>query len=183
MYHYGRATLSLIASSILLLSFVLFSQTVRAEDAPEQLTDEQRSHIVSECTQIKGSLSQLHATDALLRVNRGQVYESISTKLMLPFNARLNASGLDNKAMTTLAMQYQTALDQFRTDYISYEKKVAETLRIDCAQQPDQFYQSILEARGLRSTVHDDIGTLHHALDDYGTSVNDFLLNFTRIAE
>ena len=148
-----------------------------------ELSDEQRAYIKSECSQIKGSLSQLHATDALLRVNRGQVYESISTNLMKPFNARVSGAGLDGKAMVTHVDQYQTALQAFRADYISYEKKIAETLRVDCTDQPDVFYQHILEARELRSTVHDDVTSLHQIMQDYGTAVDDFLVNYKRISE
>lgn len=167
--------------SLAVLGGLLAVGTVSAESG--QVSEAQRAKIRSNCTQIKGSLHQLHATDALLRVNRGQVYESMTSRLMTPFNTRLSAGGFDNKAMTTHTGLYTTALATFRTDYISYEQKVAEALRVDCQREPDQFYTLILEARELRRTVHDDVQKLHRIITDYSTSVDDFLLNYKRLAE
>lgn len=151
--------------------------------AEEPLTDEQKSHIRSECAQIKGSLNQLHASDALLRVNRGQVYEAMSSKLMTPFNARLGSAGFDNKAMETHTTQYASALADFRADYIQYEQKIAVALKSNCQQEPQQFYTTILEARELRKKVHADVQRLHRVLSDYGTSVGDFLTNYKRLGQ
>jgi len=149
----------------------------------EDLSPDQAARVRANCLSIKNSLSQLHASDALLRVNRGQVYESMGTKLMDTFNDRLASNRLDNKAMTSVTSRYRTALDTFRTDYIAYEQKLSETLHIDCSSQPNTFHASLEQARKLRSTVHDDVLKLHRLIDDYRSSVSDFLLNFERIAE
>ena len=183
MRQYGRTIGIVVISALLLASFSLHPTLVSAQSESTNLSDAQRSHIRSECTQIKGSLSQLHATDALLRVNRGQVYESLVNKLMAPFNGRLSSAGLDNKAMATHIEQYQTALTAFRTDYITYEKKIAELLRTDCSSEPTKFYQLVLDARERRKTVHEDVVRLHQIIDDYGNSVSDFLLNYKRLSD
>ncbi len=171
------------AVGVLAFGFLLTLSGEVARAAEEPLTDEQKSHIRSECAQIKGSLNQLHASDALLRVNRGQVYEAISSKLMSPFNSRLGSAGFDNKAMATHTAQYAAALADFRADYIQYEQKVSSALKVDCQQQPQQFYKAIIEARELRKSVHGDVQRLHRVMSEYGTSVNDFLLNFKRLGE
>ncbi|UTX51428.1 hypothetical protein KI440_00480 [Candidatus Saccharibacteria bacterium TM7i] len=181
MHRYYRSIGTIAFSFVALALFVVLG-TSSVHAASPELSSEQRQHIRSECTQIKGSLSQLHASDALLRVNRGQVYESMTSKLMTPFNTRLSTSGLDNKAMTTHTLQYQSALVAFRNDYILYEQKTSEALRIDCGQEPARFYQAILDARDLRSTVHDDVQKLHRIINDYGDAVGDFLLNYKRLA-
>ncbi len=182
MQQHRRSISTVSVLSILVLVFsIVGAPVLRAQSAP--LTDEQRARVQAECAQIKGSLSQLHASDALLRVNRGQVYESLSSRLMVPFNARLSSAGLDNKAMTTHTTQYASALNSFRTHYIAYEQKLSEALRIDCRKEPDTFYQAVIDARELRNTVHADIEKLHAIITDYGTSVDDFYLNFKRLAE
>lgn len=168
---------------VLMAGVLLWVSGASVQAADTNLTDEQRDRISSECSQIKGSLSQLHASDALLRVNRGQAYEAFSNKLMTPFNTRLNTAGFDNKAMTTHTSQYALALAKFRTDYILYEQKLAAALKIDCQQKPGEFYKAILEARELRATVHEDVQKLHRVIDDYGTSVEDFLLNYKRLVK
>lgn len=149
----------------------------------EDLTPEQSARVKANCSSIKTSLTQLHASDALLRVNRGQMYESVASKLMDRFNDRLSGNRLDNKAMTTVTGNYRTALNNFRTDYIAYEQKLSEAIRIDCTQQPNTFHNAVIEARSLRATVHGDVEKLHRIIDDYRFSVNDFLLNFERLSE
>lgn len=176
-----RRVLLITLASLLALSILLplSAVSVRADD----LTPEQADHIKTDCVSIKNSLSQLHASDALLRVNRGQMYESIGTKLMDTFNARLASNQLDNKAMTTVTTSYRNILDTFRTDYIAYEQKLADTIRIDCTVQPNTFHNSLLKARQLRQTVHDDVVRLGNAIDDYRSSVNGFLLNYERVSQ
>lgn len=159
-----------------LLSFV--TPNVAAED----LTPEQTERVKLNCVSIKNTLSQLHASDALLRVNRGQVYESMGSKLMDTFNTRLANNRLDNKAMVTVTSNYRTALSNFRTDYIAYEQKLSEAIKIDCASQPNTFHSALEEARILRQKVHEDVLKLHRYIDDYRTSVSDFLLNYERVS-
>jgi len=178
MYLLKRTLLGVL---VVALAATTFSGIVSAQSS-ESLTDEVRQRIVANCVPIKNTLARLHASDALLRVNRGQVYESLGSRVMDTFNARLSNNRLDNKAMTTISSQYRTALTKFRTDYISYEQKLSEALRIDCASQPDRFYAATAEARTLRATVHEDVQKLHRVMDDYSSSVGDFLLNYERVS-
>lgn len=167
---------SLLAVGILV---AFASMPAKAED----LTPDQVQRVKANCVSIKNSLEQLHATDALLRVNRGQVYESVASKLMDKFNDRLGSNQLDNKAMTTVTTNYRTALAKFRTDYIAYEQKLSAAIRIDCTNQPNTFHKTVEEARKLRNTVHSDVQKLHRLMEDYHTSVSDFLVNYERISQ
>ena len=170
---------SFISLLLVLGLFPLTSKPVHAEElSPEQIV-----RLQANCVPIKNSISQLHASDALLRVNRGQVYESMSTKLMDTFNSRLDNNKLDNKAMVTVTERYRMALNTFRSDYILYEQKLAAAIRIDCVNEPSTFHKTLGEARALRMTVHDDIVKLHRLIDDYRLSVDDFLLNYERISQ
>lgn len=169
-----------ILSVGLILGTLPFSASpVHAED----LSAEQVAKVKANCVSIKNSINQLHASDALLRVNRGQVYEAMGTKLMDTFNGRLESNKLDNAAMVTVTGRYRTALDTFRTDYIAYEQKLSDTLHTDCTSQPAVFHDKLQQARALRTTVHDDIVKLHRLIDDYRLTVDDFLLNYERISQ
>ena len=145
------------------------------------LTEQQIGLIRANCLSIKGSLAQLHASDALLRVNRGQIYESMGTKLMNSFNNRLNNNSLDNKGLVAVAGSYQTALATFRTDYQAYEQQLSALIKIDCAKDPVGFHASLEQARLKRATVRTDVLRLHQYIDDYRSAVNDFMLNFERV--
>lgn len=147
----------------------------------EDLSNDQVIRIKANCLSIKGSLNQLHASDALLRVNRGQIYESVGTKLMSNFNSRLSNNGLDNKGLVVVTNQYQTALAAFRTDYQSYEQQLSNTIRIDCTKDPITFHGALVDARTKRSSVHTDATRLNQYIDDYRSAINDFMINFDRV--
>ena len=147
----------------------------------EDLTDEQSSYIQANCLSIKGSLAQLRASDALLRVNRGQIYESVGTKLMSSFNSRLGNNSLDNKGLVSVTNQYQSALATFRTDNILYQQQLSDAIKVDCTKDPVQFHNAVASARTKRSTLHSDVIRLNQYIDDYRSAVNDFMLNFERV--
>ena len=84
--------------------------------------------------------------------------------------------------MTTVTDNYRAALLDFRADYITYEQKLSETLRIDCTKHPEAFHISVQSTRELRLAVHEDVQRLHRFIDDYRSSVGDFLLNYQRVA-
>lgn len=173
----------LLVAVVSLLSIGLLASLGGTSVKAEDLSPDQVERVKANCVSIKNSINQLHATDALLRVNRGQVYESMGSKLMDNFNSRLSQNNLDNKAMTTVTANYRTTLNKFRTDYIAYEQKLSTAIRIDCTEQPNTFHNTILEARDLRETVHEDVVKLHRLIDDYRSTVGDFLLNFERLSD
>lgn len=176
-----RALSTLATVAAVTVLFVLSAQTANAQST--SLTAEQIEHIRSNCTTIKSTLNQLHASDALLRVNRGQVYESMASKLMDPFNSRLGNNRLDARATSAVTESYRSALDTFRKNYKEYEEKLASAIRINCANEPELFYNTIEQARVNRAKVHDDVTKLHRYIDDYRSAVGDFLLNFERISD
>jgi len=166
-----------------LFSIGLLALSTHTPATAEDLTPDQVEQVKANCVSIKNSLNQLHASDALLRVNRGQMYEAMAGKLMENFNNRLAINSLDNKAMTTVTTNYRTALNTFRLDYIAYEQKLSAAIRIDCTSQPNSFHKTVEEARKLRDTVHGDVIKLHRLIDDYRSSVGDFLMNYERLSE
>jgi len=132
------------------------------------------NRIKSNCVSAKNTLNRLHASDALLRVNRGQIYESMSTKLMTRFNDRAQSNHLDTKALVGATTSYGTALATFRTNYQSYEEQLSNALRIDCTKEPAAFYDAVASARSKRSQVHDDVTVLHRHIDDYTAAFAQF---------
>lgn len=136
-----------------------------AANAP--LSDEHKQRIVAACTATRSSLSQLHRSDASMRVNRGQLYEYISTKLMARFNGRVALNRLDSTALVAATANYEKALATFRDTYQVYEEQLSGVLRTDCKGQPEAFYEGILSARQKRSDVAHAVAELQAALDSY----------------
>lgn len=165
----------IVASALVL---AVASSSVNAQGT---LTDEQLRRISANCLSAKSTLNQLHASDALLRVNRGQLYESIGAKLMNNFNSRLTSNNLDAKGLLLVTTSYRTALETFRSDYQAYERQLSVAIRTDCDKEPAAFHLAVEDAREKRAKVHTDVVRLHQYIDDYRSAVNDFFLNYERV--
>lgn len=168
-------TLSLFAAVV--LSGALFG-VVSAQGTP--MTDEQIGRIRTSCVSAKNTLNQLHASDALLRVNRGQLYESMTTKLMARFNSRADSNHFDVKDLTTVTQTYGEALTTFRDDYKSYEVQLTATLAVDCLKEPVSFYDAVALTRVKRAQVHVDVVKLHQSIDAYKAAFDAFVVNLNK---
>ena len=163
--------LTIIFAFVTVLGFASINN-VSATDAP--ISNQQIDRIYENCTQAKNTLNQLHASDALLRVNMGQIYESISTKLMAKFNTRVSNNKFDNNNLTSATNSYNSMLDNFRSDYKKYEERLTLAIGIDCKKQQVSFYDAVALARTERNRVHDDIVKMNQYIDQYQLAVNQF---------
>lgn len=139
------------------------------------VTDEQINRIRANCISAKNSLSRLRTSDTLLRVNRGQIYESMVTKLMERFNSRVQSNQKNGDELVNVTQNYLVALTTFRADYKKYEEQLSLTLKIDCTKEPVAFYDATMNARLKRTQVHVDVVTLHQYIDAYKTSFDTFV--------
>ena len=173
----------LIPTSVLTTFFaaVMVFNLVHAQDTP--MTEAQMTRIRSNCISAKNTLTQLHASDALLRVNRGQIYESMTTKLMSRFNSRVDSNHFDASSLISVTQNYATALTNFRNDYQSYEEQLSNALSTDCTKEPVAFYDSVASARSKRTQVHVDVIILHQYIDSYESAFNDFATSFAKTHE
>lgn len=138
------------------------------------MSSQQIERIVSNCVSARSTLTQLHTSDALLRVNRGQVYELMSTKLMGRFNDRVKNNGYSNKDIVEISTKYEAMLDRFRSDYIMYEEHLSLALSIDCSKQPTSFYDAVTSARTEREKVHSDVLRLNQYIHQYQLGIDQF---------
>lgn len=134
------------------------------------MTEAHIERIRANCVTAQSTLSRLHTSDALLRVNRGRIYESIATKLMVPFNSRIASNQLDNSSLVDIYTTYEKRLAEFRSNYQSYEQSMSETLRINCENQPVSFYDKVNATSELRKKVHTSVVALHKAINEYGAA-------------
>lgn len=160
----------LLLSALLLLAMISFTLPVSAETSLQ--SDAQLDNIRSNCTTIKNSLNQLHASDALMRVNRGQLYESISSKLMQRFATRVANNQISNSNLTAIDSNYQTYLTNFREDYISYDKALSLAINTDCQNQTADFINNIEKARQRRAILHEDTMKLNSLIEEYAVKFN-----------
>ncbi len=172
-----------IITVIIVLALVLLALPFNTASAEDNMSDTQIEKIRNNCMSIKNTLNQLHSSDALLRVNRGQIYESILTKLMTRFDGRLASNNLNNSALTSVTTSYTMSLDGFRSDYKNYEEQLALAISIDCTKQPVSFYDAVASARIKRNILHADVVRLNQGVDQYQTAVGQFKKDYQTAAE
>jgi len=134
------------------------SQAVESDN--NKLTDAKVVQIRTRCTSIQTTLNRIHANDALLRVNQGQLYDKLSSKLMAPFNSRLALNRLDANQLVSVTSSYENNLGQFRTKYQTYEVSLSDLLKIDCTKKPTQFYDLLVKTRDDRKEVDKAVAQL-----------------------
>lgn len=146
---------------------VIFGITSVSRAQGQPMTEAHIARIRANCVEAQTQLSQLHTTDALLRVNRGQLYERILTKLMSPLNSRIALNRLDNSSLVAVSATYEQQLMAFRLDYQQYEEAMSNTLKINCTNQPVAFYDSVADARTKRQKVHESTKILQDSMQSY----------------
>ncbi len=169
---------TLVAATI--IGGFVFSMSAQAEDVAP-MTDAHIERIRANCVDAQAALFQLHASDAGLRVNRGQIYESISTKLMAPFNIRLVLNRIDGANLVTTASEYERHLQAFRNQYQQYDEAMTALLRMNCVKQPVAFYDAVADTRKKRQLTHETTVELQKTIQKYGDEVSALAKNFQAV--
>lgn len=165
-----KISLIIVAMVVTLTGGVATAQ----EQSPLILDDAQISHIRTRCVDVQSFLSRLRANDGLRRVNLGQQYETISTRLMAPMNSRIALNKLDGVELTQTAVDFNTKLDVFRESYRDYEKALTSTIDMKCKDQPVTFYDSVMTARTKRVAVKQSMAELSALLQQYNSQFDQF---------
>lgn len=166
--------------TVLAAFLILFVTTIVAVGLPvaaqdsSSITDEHVAQIKNGCPTAIATLSQLHANDGPVFVNRNQAYFSISDKLIARLNSRLALNRFDTTPLVKIASEYSTALTEFRTAFKRYDDAMKSITKMNCVKQPNEFYDEITEARELRGKVNQAVRKLHDKINDYRDAVNVF---------
>jgi hypothetical protein len=151
----------------------VFTAQVLADET--DMSDARRNSIVQSCDSMKSRLKQLQTSDASTRVTLGQNYESILTKLMDAMNARLATNRLDSGELPTIAAEFDRNLGYFRKNYISYDQKIDDLQKANCAKNPESFYKQLESARNLRNALRLNYTRLNELVDRYRGELNTVL--------
>lgn len=153
-----------VGVSLVLLGMVTFSlQVFGAPVGQEQAY----YNIINNCGSIKTRLSRIQINDSFTRVGYGQMYESVIKNVFTPANTRLVANRYDASELVRLTTDFNTNLQQFRSQYQAYKVSMDETIAIDCRNKPAEFYQKLVRARALRTNLQLKIEQLNQQMDDY----------------
>lgn len=138
------------------------------------MTDSHIAKIKMNCQTARASLSQIHANDAPVYINRNQTYFSIGDKMMATLNSRLSLNRYDASQLVKTASDYNDSVGQFRNAYRSYDNAMTTAINTDCMKQPVGFYDSVAAARAARQKVHDIVVKLTSEISQYRSEVRAF---------
>ena len=119
------------------------------------------------CDDIQSSLRRLHTSDALLRVNVGQTYNTLSARLMARLNSRLALNRIDSRELVDISGKFDQLRGEFSSDYNTYESSFSALLKIDCKQKPAEFYAKLLSTRDARLKLADTVKQMNGNISDY----------------
>lgn len=168
---------------VFLGGFVMMAAASQAAHAQAALPEAQIEQIRGNCVTAQSTLTRIHASDGLLRVNSGRLYEIFSTKLMAPLNSRIALGRHGGLKLSAITIEYDRQLDIFRSSYIQYEDTMSKTRKIDCVEKPVEFYESIQLTREQRQKLHEDSETLVSLLESYRAEFEIFAKEFDGASE
>lgn len=161
-------------SAVFIVGSLLLSQSVGAqEQETTELSPEKIIDIKASCVGVQVVLQKIKYNDAANRVNRGQGYESLVTRMIIPMNSRAAVNGFSNSAasLANITSRYQQSFKNFKKNYDNYDDALNSTLRIKCQEKSTEFYTHLTEARKYRTNLANDITSLTQIMEEYRQAV------------
>lgn len=158
-----------ILSVALISCVIICTPHVSAQSAPD-LSDEKLQQIRENCVADQSILQRLQASDIATRVSRGQVYESLLSNLIGPFNSRVSLNRYDASELTAETTQLQKDFTNFKSDYSQYATNFTSMLTIKCQSKPAEFYQDLQTVREMRAKLATDVSALDQHFNDYSAA-------------
>lgn len=180
----GRKCLYATAILVAVVMTCVGYASAYAAKAPDTtLSDAELQSVRDNCIVLKNTLEQLNYSDTALRVNQGQYYEEISTKLMAPMNSRIALNKYDGGELTTITADYVKQIDTFRMNYTAYAKDLKQAQSDNCSADPQHFYDDIVTTEQARQTLHASVLKLNDMVKNYSQTFKDFAKTLPKSAD
>ena len=174
----NNRSISLLTGFIIsVISSFFLASAVWAENAPMVIkipTESQLTKITSECSAIKTHLGKLRSNDALIRVNLGQNYETMASKVMANFNLRVVSNKLNGAAMVEKTAEFNENFNYFRDNYYIYERELTKLTNIDCQKSPTDFYAQLERVRYYRHELNFNTSMMSKIATEYYEDLEEF---------
>lgn len=121
-------------------------------------TSENQNRAISEhCSSIKETLKEVQKDDSKIRVYLGGYYEIILTNFITPLNVRLVENNLSTAGLVENQNDFASAKSLFASDFINYQQNLEELIKVDCKDNPEDFYNKLVVVREKRKTMLQDV--------------------------
>ena len=162
-----RKTTFYLASFLVALSLLITPRTVLAESVDASTDSEITKTLRQNCSSVRVAVKNIHTNDALTRVNVGQRYNSISTKLMARLNGRLAINKLDSSKLVNITNNFESA----RLKFNGNDTAMTELQRASCLDNVADYYKKLIAARDARNRLSEDVKTMNDLLIRYREEV------------
>lgn len=162
-----KKTAVLLVVAFSLVSLNAFAVTDGAEKTEKtEISSVKKSAIIKNCETMQQDLKNLQRIDSRTRVYLGRYYESILTKYITPLNVRLVENSLSSDTFINNQNGYNKALNSFRTDFVESQKALEELVATNCKEEPEKFYEKLVEARAKRKIVTEDVAKMRKLISE-----------------
>ena len=162
-----------IGTSVLLMGTPVLAESASLSSA-KKATERQEQKIIRECTSIKNQISRLRSNDALTRVNLGQNYEVISSRLMANLNTRIVSSKLNGSELVAISAEFSENINYFRENYQIYERELTKLSQMNCSKDAGKFYDQLEIIRYYRGELNFNTTKLHEIAEEYQEALERF---------
>lgn len=158
-----------IAIAGLLVTLGLILGAARSAQATDTvaLPKSQLDSIRATCVESQSILRQISSSDTLMRVNQGQRYEQMASRLMAPMNSRIALNQFDGHDLLSTTSDYGKTLSTFRDKFRSYDKALSNAIDVDCRDHPQEYYDTVTDARDKRQELRQAVVELNDLLKQY----------------
>lgn len=139
---------------------MFFCQVLGVLPGVSAISEEQKASIVGRCETIKDDLKEVQRSDSRARVYLGRYYETILTKFITPLNVRLVENNLFDSDLINNQNVFAETRTSFVEDFIKYQKALEELVAMDCKNEPEKFYETLVGVRKKRKTVASDVSKI-----------------------
>lgn len=150
---------------------IIVPQPVLAQSAAVSTDAAAVDKIRSNCAAVRLVVRRIHTNDMLVRVNVGQSYNVISSKLMARFNSRAVLSQVDSTELVRLANDFEKMRKTFNSNFNTYESALTKLMRINCEEDSARFYDKLVEAREARAELRGNTQTMNELIVQYKKQV------------
>lgn len=162
-----KQSIVMIIAQIVLLVNVLVVPVAYAAD----ISEKKEESISAKCSSIKTTLKALQKQDSRMRVYLGSKYEIVLSNFITNLNVRLIRNNIDSEESVGLQATFSSERERFKADFTGYSQSLESLIGMDCENDPNGFYDQLIEVREKRSDIQASYSRLNEVLDWHKKSV------------
>ena len=116
---------------------------------------------------IKADLRLVQRDDAKSRVHLGTYYDDILSNYIMPLNVKLVEKNLSNAGFIDNQNEFVKTKTTFVNDFTKYQQMLEELVAMDCKNEPEKFYDELVDVRQRRKTMEQDVLKMRRLISEH----------------